>query len=120
MLPSERGGGDRVRQLCRDDHLPVYVPFRRRRVLPQLVHHHVRNLKRRVTCLNHKKQSSDNFPNLQISVNHEIGVEVLVVLAEGVEESLGDFEPAHVEQELQRGEYGKVVVVAVRLNISRI
>ena len=57
----------------------------------------------------------DYFSHLQISVNHEVRVEVLVVLTERVEESLGDFEPAHVEQELQRREYGKVVVVAVSL-----
>ena len=61
-----------------------------------------------------------DFSHLQISVNHEVRVEVLVVLTEWVEESLGDFEPAHVEQELQRGKYGKVVVVAVGLKIQQL
>ena len=45
-----------------------------------------------------------------MAVYQPVQLEVLVVVAEGVDELLGDLEEAHVEEELQDGEDGNVEV----------
>ena len=39
--------------------------------------------------------------HLKVAVDHPVDLEVVVVVAERVEERLGDSQPAHVEKELQ-------------------
>ena len=50
-------------------------------------------------------------PHLEVPVNDVAEVEVIRVLAEGVDEILGHFESAKVEDELEGGEEGEVEVV---------
>ena len=45
--------------------------------------------------------------NLEVSVNDPVHVKVVVILAERVDEGLSNFEPSHVEEELEEGEDGK-------------
>lgn len=45
-----------------------------------------------------------------MTVEEVIRVKVIVIIAKGVQERLGHFEPAHVEDELQEGEDWKVQV----------
>lgn len=93
MLFSERFRFLCVRQLCGKDGVPVLVLDQLRMLVMHFVDDHVRDL--------------------QIAVDDPVHLEVVVVLAEGVDERLGHLEPAHVEEELERGEDRKVHVDAV-------
>ena len=48
---------------------------------------------------------------LNISINNEVCVEVIIILAKWVDESLGHFEPANIEDKLERTEDWEVVIV---------
>ena len=45
------------------------------------------------------------FGHLKVPVDQKVTLEVIIILAERVDQSLGDLEPAHVEEELEEGEY---------------
>ena len=48
---------------------------------------------------------------LDVSINNKVCVEVVIILAKWVDECLGHFEPANVEDKLERPEDWEVVVM---------
>ena len=58
--------------------------------------------------------------HLEVPVNHVVDLEVLVVVAEGVEQRLRHLDPAHVAEQLYEGEEGEVEVGRVPVEGRRV
>ena len=88
---TEGKSGDCVRKFRWDTALPKFVLLWLRRIPTNLI----------------DQQETE----LNVSVHQEIGVKVIVIFTERVDQSFGDFQPPDIEYKLKGGKEGEEVVI---------
>lgn len=48
------------------------------------------------------------FTNLDVTIEQNVDIKVIIVLAKWVDHLFCDFEPSHVKEELKKGEKGEI------------
>ena len=51
-----------------------------------------------------------------MSVNKPVHIKVIIILSKGIDQHLGNFEPSHVKEELEKGEHRDYQINLNKLN----